>query len=54
MRSARLSPLHRPRSMEEPAWRGTPVLFGFAPLRTAGRTTIRGFASDLDTSLGEN
>ena len=42
-----------PSSKEEPAWRATLELYGFAPLRTTGTTTIRGFASDLDTSLGE-
>lgn len=37
----------------EPAWRATLELYGFAPLRTTGTTTIRGFTADLDTSLGE-
>jgi hypothetical protein len=27
-------------------------LYGFAPLRTTGTTTVRGFSTDVDTSLG--
>lgn len=41
-----------PPAKEESAWRATLELYGFAPLRTTGTTTIRGFESDLDTSLG--
>jgi hypothetical protein len=37
----------------EATWRGTLELYGFAPLRTTGTTTIRGFDADVDTSLGE-
>jgi hypothetical protein len=36
----------------EPAWRATVELYGFAPLRTTGTTTVRGFSTDVDTSLG--
>jgi hypothetical protein len=35
------------------AWRVTLEPYGFAPLRTTGTTTIRGFEADVDTSLGE-
>jgi hypothetical protein len=34
-------------------WRGTVELYGFAPLRSWGTTTIRGFEADVDTSLEE-
>lgn len=34
-------------------WRGTVELYGFAPLRSWGTTTIRGFEADVDTSLAE-
>lgn len=34
-------------------WRGTVELYGFAPMRSWGSTTIRGFEADVDTSLGE-
>ena len=34
-------------------WRGTLELYGFAPLRSWGTTTIRGFEADVDTSLAE-
>lgn len=34
-------------------WRGTVELYGFAPLRSWGTTTIRGFEADVDTSLTE-
>jgi hypothetical protein len=37
---------------EDPTWRGTVELYGFAPLRTTGTTTIRGFEAEVDTSLG--
>jgi hypothetical protein len=40
----------------EPAdnpWRGTVELYGFAPLRTTGTTTIRGFEADTDLDLGQ-
>jgi hypothetical protein len=42
-----------PARQEEPAWRATVELYGFAPLRTTGTSTIRGFKADGDTSLGE-
>jgi len=42
-----------PAKEEDPAWRATVELYGFAPLRTTGTTTIRGFEADVDTSLGE-
>ena len=32
---------------------GTVELYGFAPLRSWGTTTIRGFEADVDTSLTE-
>jgi hypothetical protein len=38
---------------EDSVWRGTLELYGFAPLRTTGTTTIRGFEAEIDTSLGE-
>jgi hypothetical protein len=41
------------RAKADQAWRGTVELYGFAPLRTTGTTTIRGFEADVDTSLGE-
>lgn len=34
-------------------WRGTVELYGFAPVRSWGTTSIRGFNADFDTSLGE-
>ena len=34
-------------------WRGTVELYGFAPLRSRGTTTIKGFEADVDTSLSE-
>jgi hypothetical protein len=34
-------------------WRGTVELYGFAPLRTTGTTTIRGFEADTDLDLGQ-
>jgi hypothetical protein len=37
---------------EDPAWRVAVELYGFAPLRTTGTTTVRGFEADVDTSLG--
>lgn len=33
-------------------WRATVELYGFAPVRTWGTTSIRGFDADFDTSLG--
>ncbi|MEB3318057.1 MAG: hypothetical protein VKO39_07955 [Cyanobacteriota bacterium] len=38
---------------EDPTWSATVELYGFAPLRTTGTTTIRGFEAEVDTSLGE-
>ncbi|MFN9546723.1 MAG: hypothetical protein ACK6AD_06595 [Cyanobacteriota bacterium] len=38
---------------EDAAWRATVELYGFAPLRTTGTTTIRGFEAELDLSLGQ-
>jgi hypothetical protein len=38
-------------SPESPPWRATVELYGFAPLRTTGTTTVRGFEVDVDTSL---
>jgi hypothetical protein len=32
-------------------WRATVELYGFAPLRTTGTSTVRGFEADVDTSL---
>jgi hypothetical protein len=37
----------------EDPWRGTVELYGFAPLRTTGTTTIRGFDADTDLDLGD-
>ena len=34
-------------------WRGTVELYGFAPLRATGTTTIRGFEADTDLDLGD-
>jgi hypothetical protein len=34
-------------------WSGTVELYGFAPLRTAGSTTIRGQQADVDLGLGQ-
>jgi hypothetical protein len=34
-------------------WRGTVELYGFAPLRVTGTTTIRGFEADTDLDLGD-
>ncbi|MGB5240009.1 MAG: hypothetical protein WBN80_05120, partial [Prochlorococcaceae cyanobacterium] len=28
-------------------------LYGFAPLRTSGTTTVKGFSTDLDLDLGQ-
>ncbi|MEB3259890.1 MAG: hypothetical protein VKP63_04595 [Cyanobacteriota bacterium] len=32
-------------------WRATVELYGFAPLRTTGTATVRGFETEVDTSL---
>ncbi len=34
-------------------WAGTVELYGFAPLRTSGTTTVKGFSADLDLDLGQ-
>jgi len=34
-------------------WRGTVELYGLAPLRTTGTTTINGFEADTDLDLGD-
>lgn len=34
-------------------WAATVELYGFAPLRTTGTTTVRGFSADTDLGLGE-
>lgn len=34
-------------------WAGTVELYGFAPLRTTGSTTVKGFETDLDLNLGQ-
>lgn len=34
-------------------WAATVELYGFAPLRTTGETTVRGFSTETDLSLGE-
>ena len=34
-------------------WRGTVELYGFAPLRVTGTTTINGFEADTDLDLGD-
>ena len=36
-----------------PAWSGTLELYGLAPLRTTGFTTIRGQRADVDLGLGQ-
>lgn len=48
----------QPVSSQEPQpepspWAGTVELYGFAPLRTTGTTTVRGFSTDLDLDLGQ-
>ncbi|MDM7954110.1 MAG: hypothetical protein QUV07_12970 [Cyanobium sp. CZS 25K] len=40
-------------SPAEKAWRGTFELYGFAPLRTTGTTTINGREAEVDQDLGE-
>jgi opacity protein-like surface antigen len=35
------------------AWAGTVELYGFAPLRTTGSTTVKGFSAGLDLDLGQ-
>ncbi|MBD2424257.1 hypothetical protein [Cyanobium sp. FACHB-13342] len=48
-----------PPSTETPApsaaspWAGTVELYGFAPIRSTGTTTIKGFSTDTDLSLGD-
>ncbi|MFM7674453.1 MAG: hypothetical protein ACKO5F_02445 [Synechococcus sp.] len=34
-------------------WAGSVELYGFAPLRTSGSTTVRGFDTELDLDLGQ-
>lgn len=34
-------------------WAGTVELYGFAPLRTSGTTTVRGLSTDFDLDLGQ-
>ncbi len=34
-------------------WAATLELYGFAPLRTSGTTTVKGFSTDLDLDLGQ-
>ena len=34
-------------------WAGTLELYGFAPIRTTGTTTVRGFTADTDLWLGD-
>lgn len=36
-----------------PSWAGTVELYGFAPIRTTGSTTVNGFTTDTDLSLGD-
>jgi hypothetical protein len=43
----------RAEDVDPSPWRGTVELYGFAPLRSWGSTTINGFEADVDTSLGE-
>ncbi|MCP9798781.1 hypothetical protein [Cyanobium sp. Lug-B] len=40
-------------TVPDPAWSGTLELYGFAPLRTTGFTTIRGRQADVDLGLGQ-
>ncbi|MBE9173763.1 hypothetical protein IQ216_12000 [Cyanobium sp. LEGE 06143] len=42
-----------PESEPAPDWSGTVEIYGFAPLRTTGTTTINGFESDVDLDLGD-
>ena len=35
------------------AWAGTVELYGFAPLRTSGSTTVQGLSTDFDFDLGQ-
>jgi opacity protein-like surface antigen len=34
-------------------WAGSVELYGFAPLRSTGSSTVRGFSTDLDLNLGQ-
>jgi len=42
-----------PNAPEPSPWAGSVELYGFAPLRTTGTTTVRGFSTDLDLDLGQ-
>lgn len=42
-----------PESSTRESWRGTVELYGFAPLRVTGTTTIQGFEADTDLNLGD-
>jgi hypothetical protein len=42
-----------PSEASESLWRGILELYGFAPLRTTGTTTIRGLSADVDLDLGQ-
>ena len=54
--SAEPTPLEPGPSEPQPSpspWAATLELYGFAPLRTSGSTTVRGFTTDLDLDLGQ-
>lgn len=54
--SAEPTPLEPGASEPQPSptpWAATLELYGFAPLRTSGTTTVRGFTTDLDLDLGQ-
>ena len=40
-------------SIQVSPWAGSLELYGFAPIRTTGSTTINGFSTDTDLSLGD-
>ncbi|MFO7628968.1 MAG: hypothetical protein R6W06_05515 [Prochlorococcaceae cyanobacterium] len=42
-----------PAASSPPPWAATLELYGFAPLRTTGTTTVKGFSADTDLGLGE-
>jgi hypothetical protein len=53
LRAEEMSPSPVEKTPIDRTWRGTVELYGFAPLRSWGTTTIRGFEADVDTSLAE-
>jgi len=53
LRAEEVNPSSVEKTPMDQTWRGTVELYGFAPLRSWGTTTIRGFEADVDTSLAE-